>query len=111
VKKAIEIAQFYEIPLSYLLTGISQTSVNARKIVIDLRKAKQLLQRGESQSCEIERITLSFITGIIKARQDFNGEVLSLREKDCDYLTITMGCTRDELVDFLDEHNLLITTR
>ena len=111
VKKAIEIAQFYEIPLSYLLTGVSPTGFNARKIVIDLRKAKQLLQRGESQNCGIERITLSFITGIIKARQDFNGEVLSLREKDCDYLTITIGCTHDELVRFLDEHNLLITTR
>ena len=111
VKKAIEIAQFYEIPLSYLLTGVSPTSFNARKIVIDLRKAKQLLQRGESRNCGIERITLSFITGIIKARQDFNGEVLSLREKDCDYLTITIGCTLDELVRFLDEHKLLITTR
>jgi transcriptional regulator with XRE-family HTH domain len=111
VKKAIEVAQFYQVPLSYLLTGISPTEVKARKIVIDLRKAKQLLQQSQTQNCGIERITLSFITGIIKARQDFNGEVLSLREKDCDYLTITIGCTHDELVRFLGEHNLLITTR
>ena len=111
VKKAIEIAQFYEIPLSYLLTGVSPTGYNARKIVIDLRKAKLLLQRGENESYGLKRITLSFISGVIKARQDFNGEVLSLREKDCDYLTITIGCTYDELIQFLGQHNLLITTR
>jgi transcriptional regulator with XRE-family HTH domain len=111
VKKAIDIAQFYEIPLSYLLTGISPSNNVSAKIVIDLRKAKVLLQQSNKDSSGIERITLSFISGIIKARQDFNGEVLSLREKDCDYLAITIGCSHDDIVRFLDQHNLLIKAR
>ena len=111
VKKAIEIAQFYEIPLSYLLTGVSPSGNVMRKIVIDLRKTKLLLQQCNKESSAIEQITLSFISGVIKARQDFNGEVLSLREKDCDYLTITIGCSHDELISFLEQYNLRIKTR
>jgi hypothetical protein len=111
VKKAIEIAEFYEIPLSHLLTGISPSSNRSSKVVIDLRKTKLVLQQSQKNSSGLERIALSFIAGIIKARQDFNGEVLSLRAKDCEYLTITIGCTHDELLEFLKQNNLLIFAR
>jgi transcriptional regulator with XRE-family HTH domain len=108
VKKAIEIAYFYEVPLSYLLTGHSPITTTVGKTMIDLRRAKTLVLGSGKESSSIERITLSFISGIIKARQDFNGEVLSLREKDCDYLTISIGCTQEDLLDYLEQNNLLV---
>ena len=58
VKKAIEIAQFYEIPLSYLLTGISPNGYMTRRIVIDLRRAKDLLQGSDTESSPTQKITL-----------------------------------------------------
>jgi transcriptional regulator with XRE-family HTH domain len=108
VRKAIEIARFYEVPLSYLITGRSPITTTVGKTMIDLRRVKTLVLGSGKESSSIERIALSFISGIIKARQDFNGEILSLREKDCDYLTIAIGCTQEELLEYLEQNNLLV---
>lgn len=109
IKKAIQIAAFYEIPLSYLLTGKSELQASSQKTIIDLRRMKTLAE--QSQSSLTLQIIISFIGGIIKARQDFNGEILSLREKDCEYLTISIGCSYEELRAFLNAKALLISTR
>jgi transcriptional regulator with XRE-family HTH domain len=109
IKKAIQIAAFYEIPLAYLLTGKSELQTSSQKTIIDLRRLKTLV--GQSQSSLTLQIIISFIGGIIKARQDFNGELLSLRETDCEYLTISIGCTYEELREFLNAQALLISTR
>lgn len=106
IKKAIQIAHFYEVPLSYLLTGMSGVQVNSEKTVIDLRRLK-ILAREKHSSLTLQ-IVISFISGIIKARQDFNGEVLSLRDKDCEYLTISIGCSYEELKSYLKEQDLLL---
>ena len=109
VKKALEIAEFYEIPLAYLLTGKKAESVLRQRTMIDLRRLKSLMAK-DNPSLTLQ-IVISFIAGIIKARQDFNGEVLSLRESDCEYLTISIGCSYEELRQLLSEQGLLISTR
>jgi transcriptional regulator with XRE-family HTH domain len=109
LKKAIQIADFYEVPLGYVLTGKSEVQAQSEKTVIDLRQLKTLTR--ESEKSLTLQIIFSFISGIIKARQDFNGEILSLRDKDCEYLTISIGCSYQELRQFLQSQHLLVTTK
>ena len=110
VKKASELSNFYEVPLSYLLTGHSPTQGLMYKIVMDLRRVRELSAISTTQSLT-QKILFSFIFGIIKERQDFNGEVLSLRTSDIEYLTITIGCSDEELRIYLVQNNLIFETK
>jgi transcriptional regulator with XRE-family HTH domain len=110
VKKASELSDFYEVPLSYLLTGHSPTQGLTHKIVMDLRRVRELSVKSTTQSLT-QKILFSFLFGIIKERQDFNGEVLSLRTSDIEYLTITIGCSDEELRIYLAQNKLLFETK
>jgi hypothetical protein len=110
VKKAFELSHFYEVPLSYLLTGHSPTQATSHTIVMDLRRVRELSELSTNQSLT-QKILFSFIFGIIKERQDFNGEILSLRKSDIDFLTTTIGCSEDAFEIYLRQYNLLFETR
>ena len=110
VKKASELSDFYEVPLSYLLTGHSPTQGLTHKMVMDLRRVRELSVISTTQSLT-QKILFSFLFGIIKERQDFNGEVLSLRTSDIEYLTITIGCSDEELRIYLAQNKLLFETK
>ena len=110
VKKAAQLSEFYDVPLSYLLTGRSPTQRAEGEIVIDLRRIKAL-SISEEQSTPTANILFSFIFGIIKERQDFNGEILSLRKSDISFLTIAIGCTHEEFTMYLSLNKLLFETK
>ena len=110
VKKAAQLSEFYDVPLSYLLTGRSPTHKAEGEIVIDLRQIKAL-SITEDKNSPTTQILFSFIFGIIKERQDFNGEILSLRKSDIAFLTITIGCTHEEFTMFLSHNKLLFETK
>jgi transcriptional regulator with XRE-family HTH domain len=110
VKKAAQLSEFYDVPLSYLLTGRSPTQRAEGEIVIDLRRIKAL-SISEEKSTPTANILFSFIFGIIKERQDFNGEILSLRKSDISFLTITIGCTHEEFTMYLSRNKLLFETK
>jgi transcriptional regulator with XRE-family HTH domain len=110
VKKASELSNFYEVPLSYLLTGHSPTQAASNKFVMDLRRVRELSTLAASQSLT-QKILFSFLLGIIKERQDFNGEILSLRKSDIDFLTTTIGCSDDDFQVYLSQNNLLFETK
>ena len=110
VKKAAQLSEFYDVPLSYLLTGRSPTQRADGEIVIDLRRIKAL-SISEEKSTPTANILFSFIFGIIKERQDFNGEILSLRKSDIAFLTITIGCIHEEFTMYLSHNKLLFETK
>jgi transcriptional regulator with XRE-family HTH domain len=110
VKKAAQLSDFYEVPLSYLLTGHSPTQVTTRTITLDLRRVRELSALANNQTLT-QKILFSFIFGIIKERQDFNGEILSLRKSDIDFLTTTIGCSDDDFGIYLNQNNLLFATK
>ena len=110
VKKAAQLSDFYEVPLSYLLTGHSPTHSIEKRIMIDLRRMRAL-SHSEGNAASTQKILFSFLFGIIKERQDFNGEILSLRKSDVDFLTITIGCSDEELHLYLAQNKLLFETK
>jgi hypothetical protein len=77
---------------------------------MDLRRVRELSELSTNQSLT-QKILFSFLFGIIKERQDFNGEILSLRKSDIDFLTTTIGCSEDAFEIYLRQYNLLFETR
>lgn len=109
VKKAIAIAAFYEVPLAYLLVGPTLTQQNLGGVVLDLRhlRACGLDQISVNQMDVSFRILTTFVSGIVQKRDDWNGEVLSLRKSDIESLALAMGSDCDSLLHMLERNKLL----
>lgn len=111
VKRALEIVDFYEVPLSQLFTEKQYTSLplQGRKM-LDLRT---ISRRAQIQNQWTERFTLlaRFTRAIVESRQDWNGEVLSLRSADCGVLALILNIDYAELMNWLDGEKVLLARR
>ncbi|CAB4819642.1 unannotated protein [freshwater metagenome] len=112
VKKAIAIAEFYEVPLAYLLSEpiINQHTLGG--VVIDLRRLHSFgLDHLATNHSELAfRILTTFVAGIVQKRDDWNGEVLSLRTSDIESLALAMGSSCEALIQMLNTNKLLVTS-
>ncbi len=104
VKKAVNLANFYQVPLDELLGLNSNTrSAPREKITLDLRTSTNPIS-NESDEIAIR----NFVTLICARRRDWNGEVLSIRNSDL--TTIALLINRDEATafDWLQSRNYLL---
>lgn len=105
--RAIEIANLYGVPLTYLLSTPDPKNLvhphNAR-IVIDLRKAKKL-STYEKKNSEFS----TFLQWIAGCRNDWNGEVLSIRHSDLSTLALMTFSTEAEIFEWMVQRKLLLT--
>lgn len=104
VKKAINLANFYQVPLDELLgLNINTKSPTREKITLDIRATNN----QNSNESEIHSIR-NFATLICARRRDWNGEVLSIRNSDL--ATIGLLINKDEATayDWLLRRNLLL---
>ena len=110
VSKAIQIAAFYEVPLNYLLSEPDPTIGASRAIVIDLRRLRFLVTDKSQMLDDSDqlRALITFVSGIVRKRNDWHGEVLSLRSDDLNLVAITVGAPPDALVGLLERNELLI---
>jgi len=111
VKRALEIAELYGVPASQLFTDkkISDSPSDSRRM-LDLRtisRRAQIVSPAQERFIMITRFTRS----ILESRQDWNGEVLSIRIEDCRVLALMLNLERDELVQWLDEEKVLLAFR
>ena len=111
VKKAITIADFYGVPLSYLLEPPNSSYEQPLRAVIDLRRIRSMMAdpthiaaRGDAGLSTI----LRFIAAVVARRNDWNGEVLSIRADDLTALAMSIGKNSDEIKEILDENRLLL---
>lgn len=113
VRMAIVIAQFYGVPLSYLLEEPEKTAGKANPAILDLRRFRKIM----ADSTLPPRINstlasaVTFTGEIIKLRNDWNGELISLRSSDLTFLAAAIGIHQHELVEILRSHRLLIEAR
>lgn len=111
VERAIDIANLFKVPLAELLTepqlhsqSTNEGDDDRQKIVIDLRRTTEAnLPRStiSDQFC----LFLAWITGL---RQDWNGEVLSLRRADLDVLSLMMFKSPESVLEWMQRNRLLI---
>lgn len=104
VKRALEIAHLYGIPASELFQEnlTRSTTLAPVRRTFDLRNLKKYC----AEQVEFSPIA-RFISEIQKRRQDWNGEVISLRESDFDLLAIASAVSTDQLDKALDEKGIL----
>jgi transcriptional regulator with XRE-family HTH domain len=111
VKRALEIAELYGVPVSQLFTDkkISDSPSDSRRM-LDLRT---LSRRAQIESPAQERFILvtRFTRSILESRQDWNGEVLSIRIEDCRVLALMLDIERAELVRWLNDEKVLLAIR
>jgi len=107
VKKAINLANFYQVPLDELLgLNIDKKTQTREKITLDIRAT------NNQYSDDAELISVrNFATLICARRRDWNGEVLSIRNSDL--ATIGLLINKDEATayDWLVGKNLLLQKR
>lgn len=111
VRRAIELANLYSVPLAHLLcTPDTQTALDplGSRIVIDLRKASRLTPT-KSTDAERIRIFTTFIAWIASQRSDWNGEVLSLRRSDLAALALITFTSEGAILEWLRVERLLLT--
>lgn len=109
-KKAITIAAFYGVPLTFLIEEPTKISAQSVAPVIDLRRLRQIINDEKQMTHDKSqlRVLVTFISGIVKVRNDWNGEVLSLRGRDLQLLALCVGKTADEIEAILEEEKLLL---
>lgn len=113
VNKAIVIADFYGLPLSYLLEPPTLASALPAALVIDLRQVRTLTGTAEimEKSAPLMRTIITFLSAIVAVRNDWNGEVLSLRSTDLTHLAMAIGKTPVQVREILDQNHLLLRVK
>lgn len=110
VRRAIQIAHLYEVPLEVLLTGQSATrSYQVERTMIDLRRLRSL--NGDMYpSDELSKFESlrSYLKGITLMRNDWNGEVISLRGSDIQALALLAGGEYEEYLSWLSSADLIL---
>jgi hypothetical protein len=104
VKKAINLANFYQVPLDELLGLNSEKKAPTReKITLDIRATNNQVS-NESEMVSIR----NFATLICARRRDWNGEVLSIRNSDLGTIGLLINKDEATAYDWLLSRNLLL---
>lgn len=113
VNKAIVIAEFYGLPLSYLLEPPTLACAVPVAPVIDLRHVRALAgaPNAVDKSAPLMRTIITFLSGVVAVRNDWNGEVLSLRSTDLTHLAMAVGKTPAQVREILDQNHLLLKVK
>jgi transcriptional regulator with XRE-family HTH domain len=111
VKRALEILELYGVPASQLFTEKKTfDSPSDTRRMLDLRTINR---RAQVEGPWRERFLLiaRFTRSILESRQDWNGEVLSLRTEDSKIIALILDINKAELLRWLDDEKVLVATR
>jgi transcriptional regulator with XRE-family HTH domain len=110
LKRIIDLADIFGIPLNYLLgSPEKETTANlVTTLMIDLRRVRILTESScAEQDLGFQALRI-FLTRIAERRDDWNGEVMSLRRSDLETLALMTLKYETELLEWLAEHKLLV---
>lgn len=112
VKRALQIAALYQVPISEIF-GHSENRERSygSKIILDLRLINHRVQQ-EGRNEMGKYINLSrLLQKIVRTRQDWNGEVISLRITDIATLATLFDESEDDVTKWLEQETLLLRIR
>lgn len=100
-----EISAIYQVSIQYFLTGKKLHNPDSMREtwIFDLRQMKKLVPQDE-----FTRFILRYISSICEKRSDWNGEVISLRGSDGEFLSTIFDLRVDDLVEMLRARQLLL---
>jgi hypothetical protein len=93
---------FYQVPITALFTQNATAPVSSKSsnLILD--------QRRISESSDIKLIGIKrMITYICAKRRDWNGEVLSLRSDDLNFLALMLDKSPEATIEYLESNQYL----
>lgn len=111
LRRLSEIAEFFEVPLVYLLgaTKSKTGSDQMAPLVVDLRRMKALSKNLNTRG-DVTLISLTtLVTSIAHRRGDWNAEVMSLRQSDLLTLSLMTMKPEEDVKQSLTKFKLLLT--
>ncbi len=99
-----EIARILGVDVMYLLGQ----QPNQQKLPQDLTLDLRAISRPNFATPARLELLVNYCAGIVKKRNDWNGEVLSIRDSDLVNLSFAMGIEQVELLQWLNVENYLI---
>jgi transcriptional regulator with XRE-family HTH domain len=111
VKRALEILELYGVPASQLFT--EKKTFNSPSDVRRMFDLRTINRRAQIEGPWQERFVLiaRFTRSVLESRQDWNGEVLSLRAVDSQIIALILNIEKAELLRWLDDEKVLLTMR
>ena len=101
LKKAISLLEFYQVPITELFPQ-SAEAVSASNFTLDLGK----VNLEQNQSGEVLQ---KFTKMIANRRKDWNGQLLSLRSNDLQFLSLLLCLSQPETIEYLKTNQLVIS--
>ena len=99
LKKAISLMQFYQVPITELFPEITPV-VSARSIRVNIAK----LESPTDQQAQTLR---KFTKSISNRRKDWNGQILTIRSNDLQFLALLIEKSEPDTLDWLIESELI----
>jgi len=99
LKKAIALMQFYQVPVTELFPDLPTQSINS-SITFDLNR---LSSNPDQSGQEVSRLAKS----ICNRRKDWNGQVLTMRSNDLQFLALLLEKSESKTLEYLTEMNLI----
>ena len=116
VPRLLRLAELYRVPPDQLLP---RNNANGSDVEIDLTESSSSLSKGDGFTIDLVRlhetddeaatVVARYAATIQLPRQDFNGQMLTIRNDDLRVLAAVMGRTIDELGGRLEELGLRVS--
>jgi transcriptional regulator with XRE-family HTH domain len=99
LKKAIALMQFYQVPVTELFPELSPQTIS-RSIALDLNELSNNTDQGG-------QVINKFAKSICNRRKDWNGQVLTIRANDLQFLALLLEKSEAKTLDYLEEMKLI----
>jgi len=112
VKRAITIAALYDVPLSQLFTEeLPVEVISAERTVIDLRADNKRAHDATHPSYENYLLLARLAQRVVRSRQDWNGEVLSIRQSDMETISVLFDQPISHVLQWMESEKVLLKLR
>ena len=109
MKRAIAIAELYQVSVAQLFGDEEPVEVlSVDKTVIDLRAINRRAQSDDHPHRAKYLLLARFALRITRSRQDWNGEVLSIRQADVETLSLLLDEPISKVLLWLDDERVLL---
>lgn len=109
IKRALEIAKIYNVPITELFSAKSNPALGQiPRLMLDIRALARESGVGSAEGQGQRRALAAMLRSICEYRQDWNGEIITLRESDLATISLLLNLERSEVLDWLTESKILL---
>jgi transcriptional regulator with XRE-family HTH domain len=107
IKRTIDIAKIYNIPVTEILSEKNGAMASdIPRLMLDIRAIQRAVVRESELSAKA--LLSQFLRKIIEDRQDWNGEIITLRESDLLTISLLLQMEKTEIIKWLDTSGILL---